>query len=56
MDWKFLIGDVIIPIALFFLGMFIGKTVEKRKNNKSKIQGHHNTVIQDSTIEGWYKS
>lgn len=49
MNFEFLIGDILIPILIFILGFFTGKTVEKR--NTSNIKGDGNTVIQDSNIK-----
>lgn len=51
MDWKFLIGDVGIPIITFIIGLFTGKTIERRTSAKAKIKGDGNTVIQNSEIE-----
>ena len=51
MDWKFWVGDVGIPVITFVIGLFTGKTIEKRINNKAKIKGTGNTVIQGSKIE-----
>ena len=51
MDWEFLIGDVLIPIATFVIGLFAGKTIERRKTANSKVKGNHNTVIQNSKVE-----
>lgn len=48
MDWKFWIGDVLIPIATFVIGLLVGKTTERRAN--AKIKGNHNSVIQNSEI------
>ncbi len=51
-DWKFIIGDVIIPIVIFIAGLVTGTQVEKRKRSaKSKIKGNGNKVIQNSEIE-----
>ena len=50
-DWKFLIGDIGVPVLLFFLGIFTGRTIEKRVSNKAKIKGDGNTVIQGSDIK-----
>lgn len=51
-DWKFWLGDVIIPIGLFVAGFFVGGAVERRKNKaKSKIKGDNNTVIQNSNVQ-----
>ena len=47
-DWKFWIGDIIIPIATFVDGIFVGKTIERKA--QSKISGDNNTVIQNSNI------
>lgn len=47
-DWKFWIGDIIIPIATFVSGIFVGKTIERKA--QSKISGDNNTVIQNSNI------
>ena len=47
-DWKFWIGDIIIPIATFVGGIFVGKTIERKA--QSKISGDKNTVIQNSNI------
>lgn len=49
MDWKFWIGDIIIPIVTFIVGLFVGKSIEKKAN--AKIKGSNNTVIQNSKIE-----
>lgn len=45
-DWKFIIGDIVIPIVTFILGLFVGKAVEKYKA-KSKINGNGNIVEQN---------
>lgn len=50
MDWKFLIGDVGIPLGTFIIGLFAGKTLE-RHSAKNKIIGNENTVIQNSTVK-----
>lgn len=51
-DWKFWIGDVLIPIATFVIGLFVGKSVERRKiTNKAKIRGNSNIVSQGCTFE-----
>lgn len=50
-DWKFVVGDIIVPIGLFVAGFFVGEGVERRKyKSKSKIKGDGNTVIQNSNI------
>lgn len=51
MDWKFWIGDVGIPVITFIIGLFAGKTIEKRTINKSKVTGNENTIIQNSSIQ-----
>lgn len=53
MDWKFWVGDVGIPLVTFIIGLFTGKTIERRsvKKAKAKIKGSGNTVIQNSKIE-----
>ena len=52
MDWKFVVGDVVIPIGLFVVGFFVGEGVERHKNKaKSKIKGNGNTVIQNSNVQ-----
>ena len=51
MDWKFWIGDVGIPVVTFIIGLFAGKTIEKKKSNKASIQGDGNIVIQESDIK-----
>lgn len=51
MDWKFWVGDVGIPIVTFALGLFTGKSVEKRSIAKAKLKGNGNTVIQNSKVE-----
>lgn len=47
-DWKFWIGDIIIPIATFVGGILVGKTIERKA--QSKISGNNNTVIQNSNL------
>lgn len=49
MDWKFWVGDVGIPIITFIIGLFTGKTIERRSIAKAKVDGNGNTVIQNST-------
>lgn len=51
MDWKFWIGDVGIPVITFIIGLFTGKTIERRTNSNAKIKGNNNTVIQGSEIK-----
>ena len=31
MDYQFVIGDIVIPIGTFIVGLFIGKNYEKGK-------------------------
>lgn len=50
LDWKFIVGDILIPIGTFILGLILGKSIE-RKKAKAIIKGNHNTTIQNSTIE-----
>lgn len=51
-DWKFVVGDIIIPIGLFVLGCFVGSTVERKKNSaKSTVKGNSNTIIQNSNVK-----
>lgn len=47
-DWKFWIGDVGIPIIMFILGLFTGKTIERKAN--AKVKGNGNTIIQNSSV------
>lgn len=47
-DYKFLIGDIIIPIVIFIAGFFTGKISEKKAS--AKISGSNNSVIQNSNI------
>lgn len=51
MDWKFWVGDVGIPIITFVIGLFTGKTIERRASAKAKVRGNGNTVIQNSKIK-----
>ena len=48
-NWQFLIGDIIIPLITFIAGLFIGKTVERKKAS-SHIKGNDNTVIQNTNL------
>lgn len=51
-DWKFWIGDVLIPIVTFVIGLFVGKAIERnRLRNKTIVKGTSNTVIQTNTIK-----
>ena len=50
-DWKFVVGDIIVPVGLFVIGLFTGKAMERRKYTaKSKTKGDGNIVIQNTTI------
>ena len=49
MDWKFWLADVGIPIITFIIGLFTGKTIEKK--TLAKIKGDKNTLIQNSNIK-----
>lgn len=49
-DWKFIVGDIIIPIATFLIGLLTGGAVERHKA-KAKIKGNQNIVIQNSEID-----
>lgn len=51
MDWKFWVGDVGIPIITFVIGLFAGKTIERRTSAKAKVKGDGNAVIQNSKID-----
>ncbi len=46
-NWQFLLGDIIIPIVTFVIGLFLGKAVERRKAS-SRIDGSDNIIIQNS--------
>lgn len=48
-DWKSVIGDIVIPIAIYLAGIFTGKAIEKRAN--AKVNGNRNTVIQNSRVD-----
>ena len=48
-DWKFLIGDIVIPIGLFVVGFFVGRA--SNKYARSRIKGSGNTVVQNSKVE-----
>lgn len=49
MGWQFWIVDVGIPVATFVVGLFTGKTIERK--SRAKIKGNGNTVIQNSKLE-----
>ena len=51
MDWKFWLIDVALPIATFVVGIFTGKTIERKSRAKSKIKGAGNIVIQNSDVK-----
>lgn len=46
MDWKFWIIDIGIPVATFVIGIFTGKTIEKKSS--AKVNGNNNTIVQNS--------
>ena len=50
-DWKFVIGDIVIPLVTFGLGILVGQNVEKRKA-RLKIKGNNNMVLQNVDITG----
>ena len=50
-DWKFVLGDIVMPFIIFLLGIFAGQGIEKRKA-KSKIKGNNNVVLQNVDITG----
>ena len=52
LDWKFIVGDIVIAIATFLIGLFAGRTIERKKQAKAKIDGNNNTVIQNSNVRG----
>lgn len=50
-DWKFVIGDIIVPIGLFVAGIFVGGAIERRKYKaKAEVQGNGNIVMQNNDI------
>lgn len=49
LDWKFWVGDVVIPIVTFLIGLFVGRKVERKAN--AKVRGNNNTVIQNSRVD-----
>ena len=49
-NWQFLVGDILIPIGTFILGLFIGKGIEKKKAQSSISNGSGNTVIHNSEV------
>ena len=49
MDWKFFIGDILVPVILFFLGYILGDNHGKKKA-VANTKGNKNTVIQNSEI------
>lgn len=51
MDWKFFIGDIAIPIVIFVIGLFTGRTIERKAVAKAKIKDNRNFVIQNSEIK-----
>ena len=48
-NWQFLVGDIVIPIITFIIGLFVGKRIEKKKT-VSSIKGNNNTVVQDVQV------
>ena len=48
-DWKFWIGDVFVPVGLFFLGYILGDNHGKKKAI-ANTKGNKNTIIQNSEI------
>lgn len=61
-DWKFWIGNILVPIVTAIVGLFSGIHIErynnkKRHNNKkinkakAKANGKSNTIIQNSKIK-----
>lgn len=50
-DWKFVLGDIVMPLVIFVLGVLVGQGIEKRKA-KSKIKGSNNVVLQNVDITG----
>lgn len=54
LDWKFIVGDIVIPIGTFILGIIIGKGSE-RKKAKAVIRGNHNIAVQNTKIENSWK-
>lgn len=50
MDWKFWLADVGIPVVTFVIGLFTGKTIEKKNIAKSKNKGNGNFTIQNSKM------
>lgn len=49
MDWKFWVADICIPIVTFIIGLFTGKSIEKKAS--AKIKGNNNTVVQNSNCK-----
>ena len=49
-DWKFIVGDMVIPITTFLIGLFAGRTIERKKQADAKIDGNNNTIIQNSNV------
>ena len=48
--WQLIIGDILIPVGTFIIGLFIGKGIEKKKAQSSINNGSGNTVIQNSEV------
>lgn len=49
MNVEFWVGDVIIPIVTFVIGLLVGEKIERNKA-KAKVKGNNNTVIQNSEV------
>lgn len=55
-DWKFWIGNVLVPIVTAIIGLFSGIQIERYNNKKinkakAKANGKSNTIIQNSKIK-----
>lgn len=60
-DWKFWIGNVLVPIVTAIIGLFSGIHIERYNNKKrynikkinktkAKANGKNSTIIQNSEI------
>ena len=49
-DWdlKFIVGDIVIPIAIFVIGFFTGQHVERKAS--ARVKGNNNVVVQNSNV------
>lgn len=54
-DWKFWIGNVLVPIVTCIVGLFSGIHIERYNNKKrynhklnARIKGNNNVVTQNS--------